>query len=288
MSLLRDIEQKIEGFFDRGFRRAFRSNLQPVELARKLAREMEDHKTVSVSRVYVPNEFTVYLSPRDRESFATYERSLVTELGTYLDAHARGAGLSLVAPATVALATDEDLRVGEFGIACRMAEPSEGAVPAPAAEAAPAPAPADAAASPSAPPPPEVPEVPAPPVPAPPPVRPYQPLEGVSGTQVISAADARDAGLTAETMTLTVGSTRTRLTKRVSTMGRSRDCDIVVADPNASRLHAEVRHIGLDYFLVDMGSTNGTEVNGQLVKRHALADGDTIVIGTTQIHVELG
>ena len=290
MSLLRDIEQKIEGFFDRGFRRAFRSNLQPVELARKLAREMEDHKTVSVSRVYVPNEFTVYLSPRDREGFATYERSLVTELGTYLDAHARGAGLSLVAPATVALATDEDLRVGEFGIACRMAEPSEGAVPGPAAEAAPAPAPApaDAAASPSAPPPPEVPEVPAPPVPAPPPVRPYQPLEGVSGTQVISAADARDAGLTAETMTLTVGSTRTRLTKRTSTMGRSRDCDIVVADPNASRLHAEVRHIGLDYFLVDMGSTNGTEVNGQLVKRHALADGDTIVIGTTQIHVELG
>ena len=62
----------------------------------------------------------------------------------------------------------------------------------------------------------------------------------------------------------------------------------MVPDPNASRIHAEVRHIGLDYFLVDMGSTNGTEVNGQLVKRHALADGDTIVIGTTEIHVELG
>ena len=122
----------------------------------------------------------------------------------------------------------------------------------------------------------------------PPPVRPHQALEGVSGTQVISAADARDAGLTAETMTLTIGSTRTRLTKRVSTLGRSRDCDVVIPDPNASRVHAEVRHIGLDYFLVDMGSTNGTEVNGQLVKRHALADGDTIVVGTTQIHVELG
>ena len=54
MSLLRDIEQKIEGLFERSFRRAFRSSLQPVELARKLAREMEDHKTVSVSRVYVP------------------------------------------------------------------------------------------------------------------------------------------------------------------------------------------------------------------------------------------
>ena len=268
MSLLRDIEQKIEGLFDRGFRRAFRSSLQPVELARKLAREMEDHKTISVSRVYVPNDYTVFLAPQDREGFASYENSLVAELGSYLDAHARGAGLSLVAPATVALATDADLRTGEFGIACRMADPPPvSEVPEPDATAAPEPA--------------SVPVVP-------PPARPHQALEGVSGTQVISAADAREAGLTQEVMTLVVGTTRCRLSKRVSTMGRSRDCDVVVPDPNASRVHAEVRHIGLDYFLVDMGSTNGTEVNGQLVKRHALADGDTIVIGTTEIGVELG
>lgn len=270
MSLLRDIEQKIEGLFDRGFRRAFRSSLQPVELARKLAREMEDHKTISVSRVYVPNEYTVYLAPQDRESFASYEKSLVAELGSYLDAHARGAGLSLVAPATVALATDADLRTGEFGIACRMADPPPAAPADAAGEGAPVTEPP-----------------PAPPV-VPPPARPYQALEGVSGTQVISAADARDAGLTQEVMTLIVGTTRVRLSKRVSTMGRSRDCDVVVPDPNASRVHAEVRHIGLDYFLVDMGSTNGTEVNGQLVKRHALADGDTIAVGTTEIRVELG
>ena len=43
----------------------------------------------------------------------------------------------------------------------------------------------------------------------------------------------------------------------------------------------------MDYFLVDMGSTNGTEVNGEIVKRHALADGDTVVIGTTEMAVEL-
>ena len=277
MSLLRDIEQKIEGLFERGFRRAFRSTLQPVELARKLAREMEDHKTVSVSRVYVPNEFTVFLAPQDRESFASYERSLVAELGSYLDAHARGAGFSLVAPATVALETDTDLRTGEFGIACRMADLPEGT--AAAAPAADAPAADEPAAPPAAP--------AAPAAPAPPLARPNQALEGVSGTQVISAADAREAGLTQEVMTLVVGTTRTRLTKRVSTMGRSRDCDVVVPDPNASRNHAEVRHIGLDYYLVDMGSTNGTEVNGQIVKRHALTGGDTIVIGTTEIRVEL-
>jgi hypothetical protein len=288
MSLLRDIEQKIEGLFERTFRRAFRSSLQPVELARKLAREMEDHKTVSVSRVYVPNEFTVYLAPQDRESFASYEHSLTGELAAYLEAHARGAGLSLVAPAAVTLSTDTDLRVGEFGIACRMADapPAEAADPAepdgaPAAAESPEPPPAAPVPAAASPPPP-----PAPPAPPPPP-RPYQPLEGVSGTQVISAEDAREAGLTPEVMTLVVGVTRHTLTKRVSTMGRSRDCDVVVPDPNASRVHAEVRHIGLDYYLVDMGSTNGTEVNGQVVKRHALADGDTIVMGTTEIRVEL-
>ena len=293
MSVLRNIEQKIEGLFERGFKRAFRSNLQPVELARKLAREMEDHKTISVSRVYVPNDFTVFLSPQDRESFASYERSLVTELGSYLDAHARGAGLSLVAPATVALETDTDLRVGEFGIACRMADPPPVAAAPAATVAAPAvePAPRDEPARAAAEPPPPV-EVPAPPpvVPSPPPLPPpvpHQALEGVSGTQVISAAEARAAGLTPEQMTLVVGGTRVPLSKRVSTMGRSRDCDVVVPDPNASRVHAEIRHIGLDYFLVDMGSTNGTEVNGQVVKRHALADGDRIVVGTTEIGVEL-
>ncbi len=274
MSLLRDIEQKIEGLFERGFRRAFRSSLQPVELARKLAREMEDHKTISVSRVYVPNEFSVFLAPQDHESFRSYERSLVTELGAYLDAHARGAGLSLVAPAVVTLSTDADLRPGEFGIACRMADAPPAAAATVPAEGRP---PGIDVAEP----------VPAPPPAAAPPARPHAALEGVSGTQVISAADAREAGLTQETMTLVVGSTRTRLTKRVSTLGRSRECDVVVPDSNASRTHAEVRHIGLDYFLVDMGSTNGTEVNGQIVKRHALADGDTIVVGTTQIHVEL-
>ena len=276
MSLLRDIEQKIEGLFERGFRRAFRSTLQPVELARKLAREMEDHKTISVSRVYVPNEFTVYLAPPDRESFASYERSLVAELGSYLDAHARGAGLSLVAPATVTLETDSDLRPGEFGIACRMAD-----APAPAPTTRPDSDERPAAEAPAAEPAPAPPPVPAPPA------RAYGALEGVSGTQVISAADAQEAGLRQETMTLVVGSTRTRLTKRVSTIGRSRECDVVVPDSNASRVHAEVRHIGLDYFLVDMGSTNGTEVNGQVVRRHALADGDAIVVGTTPIQVEL-
>ncbi len=279
MSFFRGIEQRIEGVVERGFRRAFRSTLQPVELARKLAREMDDHKTLSVSKVYVPNEFTVYLAPADREAFASYEHALAVELAAYLETHAGGEGFSLVAPAVVTLETDEDLRAGEFGIACRMAEAPPEAAPA----ADPAAAPSGSQAPPAAA---QAPPAPAAPAPAAP-VRPNAAMAGVSGTQVISAADAREAGLVPETMTLVLGNTRTRITARVSTLGRSRDCDVIVPDPNVSRVHAEVRHIGVDYYLVDMGSTNGTEVNGQVVTRHALADGDVIVMGTTEIRVEL-
>ena len=67
--VLRAIEQKIESLFEGIFGRAFRTNVQPVELARKLAKEMDDHRTISVSRVYVPNEYTVYLSPTIASSF---------------------------------------------------------------------------------------------------------------------------------------------------------------------------------------------------------------------------
>ncbi|MCC6832891.1 MAG: FHA domain-containing protein [Thermoleophilia bacterium] len=267
MSVLRKIEQSIESVVERGFRRAFRSQLQPVELARKLAREMDDHKTVSVAKVYVPNEYTVYLASADREAFSSYEATLVAELAAYLEAHARGNGFSLVAPPTVLLETDGDLRPGEFGIACRMVDS-----PAPAAPPVPNPL---AAPEPAA------------PRPAPPPAPANAALAGVSGTQVMSAEDARAAGLHAEAMSLVVNGTRYRLTKRITGIGRSRDRDVVIPDPNASRAHCEIRHVGYDYFLIDLDSTNGVEVNGKLVKRHALAHGDVITIGTTEIRVEV-
>jgi hypothetical protein len=66
--VLRLIEQKIEALVEGVFGRAFRTNVQPVELARKLAKEMDDHRQVSVSRVYVPNEYTIFLSESDRTS----------------------------------------------------------------------------------------------------------------------------------------------------------------------------------------------------------------------------
>ena len=125
MSVLRAIESTIEGLFEGVFGRAFRTHVQPVELARKLAKEMDEHRSVSVSRVYVPNEYTLYLSPSDRAQFAAYEGSLVGELQEYLVEHARREGYALLAPPRVLLQSDEDLAMGEFGIATRVAQPEE-------------------------------------------------------------------------------------------------------------------------------------------------------------------
>src|SRR5829696_2894383 len=102
MSVLRSIEQKIEGLFEGAFGRAFRSHVQPVELARKLAKEMDEHRTISVSRVYVPNEYALFLSPQDREHLPP-EDALLTELGDYLSEHARRQGYALLSTPRVML-----------------------------------------------------------------------------------------------------------------------------------------------------------------------------------------
>src|ERR1700752_889607 len=107
--VLRSIEQKIEALVEGVFGRAFRTNVQPIELARKLAKEMDDHRTVSVSRVYVPNEYTIYLSPDDRQQFAGYEESLVGELQEYLAEHARRERYALLTAPDVLVTSDSDL-----------------------------------------------------------------------------------------------------------------------------------------------------------------------------------
>jgi hypothetical protein len=250
MTVLRNIEAKIESLFEGVFGRAFRTNVQPVELARKLVKEMEDHRVISVSRLYVPNEYTVYLSPADREQFESYEESLIGELQEYLAENARREKYVLLSPPKVSLETDEDLDVGEFGIATRMAQGGRQITP----DEAPAPN-----------------------------VEPgatmiYKPK--APETEAVSAAEL---GLEREVATLTVDGKRHELDKRRVVIGRSRDCDIQVADSNVSRRHAEVRQEGAAYWVVDLDSTNGTEVNGRRLKRAKLRPGDTITVGATEL-----
>ena len=125
MSVLRSLEEKIAGLVEGTFGRVFRSEVRPVELARKLAKEMDEHRTVSVSRTYVPNEYVVWLSPQDRERYEGVEQSVIDELGAYLLEHARRERLALVSRPQIEFRTDERLALGEFGIQARLVQPAE-------------------------------------------------------------------------------------------------------------------------------------------------------------------
>jgi hypothetical protein len=252
MTVLRSIESKLAGLVEGTFSRAFRSEVRPVEIARKLAREMEEHQSHSVSRVYVPNEYAVYLSPEDRERFASFEHELVDELAGYLLEHARRERFALMSKPAIAFHTDERLRLGEFGIQARLVQP---------------------AAEPHA----------------------AAPSQGdVGHTMVYSAAERlaepleqrarqRDARalLVTDDKRLVVGASG-------ATIGRSRSCDVVLADANVSRQHAEIRPRGGSWTIADLGSTNGVAVNGARLERpRKLEPGDRIEIGTTILTFEL-
>src|SRR4051794_13403524 len=131
MSVLRSLEEKIAGLVEGTFGRVFRSEVRPVELARKLAKEMDEHRTVSVSRTYVPNEYVVWLSPPDRERYEGVEQSVIDELGGYLLEHAPREKLALVSRPQIEFRTDDRLSLGEFGIQARMVQPEAAAPEAP-------------------------------------------------------------------------------------------------------------------------------------------------------------
>jgi hypothetical protein len=249
--VLRAIEQKIEALFEGVFGRAFRTNVQPVELARKLSKEMDDHKTVSVSRVYVPNEYTVYLSVGDREQFADYQDSLTAELEEYVAEHAKRESYALLTPPKVLLETDDDLAVGEFGIATRMVQPKRG-------NRAAAEEPEEQVESGA--------------------TMIYKPVQ-----QPTEAASLADIPVEREVAVLSWDGQQKRVDKRRVVLGRSRECDIQVEDANVSRRHAELRQEGATYWIVDLDSTNGIEVNGRRVKRAKLEPGDSFTVGATEV-----
>jgi Protein of unknown function (DUF3662)/FHA domain len=250
MAVLRSIESKLESLFEGVFGRAFRTNVQPVELARKLVKEMDDHRNVSVSRVYVPNEYTIYLAPDDREQFSSYEQQLRDELGEYLAEHARREGYALLTAPRVELETDADLDVGVFGIATRMVQPTgkatEGMSEEPNATMV------------------------------------YKPA-AVPVPQATEAASPVDLGIQREVAVLSWEGRRQEISKRRLVIGRSKDADVQVTDPNVSRRHAEVMQEGATYWLIDLDSTNGVEVRGKRVKRLKLEDGTRFTVGSTEI-----
>jgi hypothetical protein len=207
------------------FARAFRGGLQPVEIGRRLTREMDLRRTVAPKGTIAPNEFVVVLSPADRDRFASIEDELVDELVAVARDHAEVERYTFLGPVTVVMEADEQLSPGVVLVSGEMARHEEA-------------------------------------------VR-----------SRLLLPDGREL----------------KLAEHAVTIGRLPDCTVVLADPNVSRVHAEVRPasgdgaVAQEYEIVDRGSTNGTRVNGMpVVGPRVLVSGDTITMGATSIGFERG
>jgi hypothetical protein len=249
MSVLRNLEEKLAGLVEGTFGRVFRTQVRPVEIARKLAREMDEHKTVSVSRTYVPNEYVVWLSAEDREKFEGVEHEVIDELAAYLLEHARSERLALISRPQIEFRTDDRLALGEFGIQARLVRTHEEQDDA---------------------------------------------HQGDHGQTMVYSTAGRVQEELHEARSVRRG--RPMIVaegKRIpvgpggAVIGRSRDCDVVLADSNVSRRHAEIRPAGDAWVITDLGSTNGVKVNGRQVTSAPVKPGDDIMVGTVDVGFEV-
>jgi hypothetical protein len=130
MSILSDFEDRVGGALEGVFAGVFRSPVQPVELARALAKAMDDGRSVGVGKVYAPLGYTVALSAEDSDKFGSFTTTLAGELATFLTDHAREHGYHLTGKPQVAFVVHDDLRLGRFRVSAELAAP-ELASPAP-------------------------------------------------------------------------------------------------------------------------------------------------------------
>lgn len=247
MAFLRDFERRLEGVVEGLFARAFRSGVQPVELGKRLVRAVEDSRQVGVSRVYVDNLYSIELSPRDRQRFANYERALTSELAALVVDTARDNDWAMMGPARVELETDQSLSEGRFRVVSRV-EASEQPVPAARGWAQ----------------------------------EPVGPSTAMLPGEVRSTRPHAPASLTLLTVTGAVSQVYP-LNRPEVLIGRSEQSDIALADPGVSRNHARIIREGDDFIVEDLRSTNGTEVNGQPIRRRRLADGDVVKLANSTL-----
>jgi len=254
MSILSDFEDRVGGALEGVFAGVFRSPVQPVEIARALSKAMDDGRSVGVGKVYAPLGYVVALSPEDAEKFGGFTATLSGELSTYLADHAREHGYHLVAAPHVSFDVHDDLRLGRFRVSAELAAPERPEPPIPLSmfdrES-----PAEAERPGSA--------------PAP------------ASYFVDPVADGLATGLS----TVTVGEDGHDMVlagDRV-VVGRLASSGIHLDDSNVSREHAAFVRDGDGWAIEDLGSTNGTSLNGSPVTRAVLADGDVVEIGVSRL-----
>jgi len=215
---LQQFEERLERLVEGTLAKPFRSNLQPVEIGRRLTREMDLHRRVGVRGLIAPNAFAVTLAPADVERFSNFIDALSRELSDAAREHAKNEGYLFVGPVEVEIFEGSSLKAGRFTVEAEVREDADG-------------------------------------------------------------------GFLAE-LVLTDGR-RVQIGTEPLVIGRLPECGVVLADSNVSRRHAELRRSGDSVVLTDLGSTNGTRVNGAPIRERVLVSGDEVSVGSTRLIFEM-
>jgi hypothetical protein len=254
LGFLKHIEKRMESLVEGVFGRAFRRQIHPVEIAKGLTKQMDEGRMVSISRTYAPNDFTVHLSREDTESIRAYQASLNDELIQYASTHAENKNYHLMTPPRIRFETEDTLRFGEFGVTAKLTGgdgPREKG------------APQDTSGQ----------------------TRIFRTEESGGGqldqgTATISADEARRHGLAREIVEVVLGDEKHPLEGRGPwSVGRSQENDIVINDPNVSRRHARISRTDGGFVVEDLGSTNGTLLDGAPIDRERIEGGDELTFG---------
>jgi len=254
MGVARSIEQRLEGLVEGFFTKAFRSGLQPIEVGRRILREMAEHKTLSVNRVYAPNEFRVFLGPDDYERFDQMKAGLQREFSELVIDQAKEHHWNLMGLPKMSFHQVDDMGRGELKVEASLV--------------------ADDDVKGSR-------------------VSTRQPSgDDAREARAVSSDTAARLGTAGPAQLVVLDSQGNRketisITRDPVLIGRLSSSDVVLADSNVSRRHAELRKEGSRWMIVDLGSTNGTMVNGKLAREQSLEPGDRIAFGTSELIFEL-
>jgi hypothetical protein len=262
VGVLQRFERRLEGMVGVAFARLFKGKVHPAEIAKALQREADEQRSVmGEGRVLAPNVYDVRLGPTDYANLGEWSEQLAAQLADMVSEHIDGEGWQTFGAVQVRLERDDDLPTGVFEVSSHVADAAR-----PASRA-------DAVAVP-----------PAPPMTGSGAVPPLPPLPGRVATDtgrqhpsVVGRAGSKP-GVT-HVLVVDGPGTRHELTTGRNVIGRGTDADIRLPDTGVSRKHVDVVLEGGTAFAEDLGSTNGTLVNGRRISRQALADGDVIRIG---------
>lgn len=263
MSFMRRVESRVEklvgampagGAPDHQVRARPKKNsklyVRPAELGHKLVKEMEARRVSHSSKDVVCNTYTVYLCPEDFRRLYDRREEIEDELANHLLQHARRKRYLVAGRLSVSVVVDDGLPLGKFGI---LAERYDHPRPPAAVRSV---------------------------------AGPVEEKDAGGGTRVIPAGEAEALGLARQTIVVKAGNSVREFTKGRVVIGRGRDADFRVNDPNVSRRHAVILWDEGRLVVQDLNSTNGTIVNGYPVSTTVLRPNDVLVVGECRMTVD--